>query len=369
VKWGFIKKFYRLAAICAVTIIDLRGRKAMTITAFLEETFSHFSGGFSAWHEEAKNDQSERNAVIQATEYVVDQTYPQLRAIPGYRRHIKGPVTDAFSYIDELVERIPASFLCARLTFSSDPRVKSFFVNPHQLQEVFSQNKDVRTVFDENPFAEECCALMCMRMEEHQKFGVALLGDRIHREVLQTTVSFTQHQLYTPGVSEADARRALKCCIVNGILTHIRKKLIEAKTSHLEHRKQLSMLRIQLRKAEEQDAIEEERSVLRMQIEDLENTLIHAAQRPPTLQDHLAYVSDVLLYADQFVSASSQNLHLTLMGIKVDQKSNEPAYDFDITEIRIGNKEPRVAALVRFPRCELLPKAKFLEWVDSLFAV
>ena len=106
-----------------------------------------------------------------------------------------------------------------------------------------------------------------------------------------------------------------------------------------------------------------------MQIEELENTLIHAAQRPPTLQDHFALVADMLLYADQFISAGSRHLHLTHMGIKVDQKSNEPAYDFDITEIRIGNKEPRVAALVRFPRCELLPKTEFLLRADSLFAV
>jgi len=341
----------------------------MTIAAFLEETFSHFSGGFSAWHEGARNYQAARDALIQATEYIVDQTSPQLRAIPGYRRRLKDPVTDAFSYIDDLVERIPVSFLCARSTFSTDPRVKTFFVNPDHLQEVFSQNKDVRTLFDEHPLAEECCALMCMRMEEHQRFGVALIGDRIHREVLQKTVSFGQHQVYTPGISEADARRALKCCIFNGILTHIREKLVEARSSHLEHRRQLSMLRLQLRKGEEQDAVEEERSVLRMQIEDLENTLIHEAQRPPILQDQLAFVSDVLLYADQFISASSQRLHLTHMGIKVDNKSNEPTYKLDITEIRIGNKEPRVAALVRFPRCELLPKTEFLQQTDTLFAV
>ncbi|MGD8618381.1 MAG: hypothetical protein PVH54_04255 [Gammaproteobacteria bacterium] len=341
----------------------------MMITPFLQETFSRFSGGFSAWHEQARNYQSESDALIKATEYVVDQTSPQLRAIPGYRRRLKGPVTDAFSYIDDLVERIPEAFLCSRSTFSLDPRVKAFFVNPYHLQELFSQNKDIREIFEENPLADECCALMCMRMEEHQRFGVALIGDRTHREVLQTAVSFRNHQLYSPGVSEADARHALKCCIFNGILTHIREKLIEARTSHIAHRKQLSMLRIQLRKAEEQDAIGEKRGALRRQIEELESTLINAAQRPPTLQDHLAFVSDVLLYADQFISASSQHLHLTHMGIKVDQESNEPAYVLDITEIRIGNKEPRVAALVRFPRCELLPKTELVLRTESLFAV
>jgi hypothetical protein len=341
----------------------------MMITAFLQETFRRFSGNFSAWHKQARNYQSENGVIIQAVEHIVDQTSRQLRAIPGYRRRLKGPVTDAFLYIDELVERIPESFLCSRSNFSLDPRVRAFFVNPHHLQEVFSHNKDVRKIFDENPLAGECCALLCMRMEERQKFGVALIGDKTHREVLQTTVSFRHHQVYSPGVSEDEARLALKCCIINGILTHIRERLIEAKTSHIEHRKQLSMLRIQLRKAEQQDAIEKERSVLRMQIEELESTLINAAQRPPTIQDHLAFVSDELRYADQYISASFQHLHLTHMGIKVDQESNEPGCELDIVEIRIGNKEPRVAALVRFPRCELLPKTEFWLQTDSLFAV
>jgi cytochrome c5 len=148
--------------------------------------------------------QSERDDLLQATEYIVDQTSHLVRAIPGYRRRLKGPVTQAFSYIDELVERIPASFLCARLSISSDPRVKSFFVNSHYLQEVFSKNKNVRTIFDESPLADACCALMCMRMEEHQKFGVALIGDRIHRVVLQTTVSFTQHQMYATYMRHLD---------------------------------------------------------------------------------------------------------------------------------------------------------------------
>ena len=351
-------------------LLQLRvGEETLMITAFLQETFRRFSGNFSEWHKQAKIYQSESGVLIQAVEHIVDQTTSQLRAIPGYRRRLKGPVADAFLYIDDLVERIPRSFLCSRSTFSLDPRVRAFFVNPHHLQEVFSQNKDVRKMFDANALADECCALMCMHMKERQKFGVALIGDRTHREVLQTTISFRDHQVYSPGVSEADARRALKCCIFNGILTHIREKLIEAKTSHIEHRKRLSMLRIQLRKAEQQDAIEKEWSVLRMQIEELENTLINAAQRPPTLEDRLAFVSDVLRYADQFISASFQHLHLTHMGIKVDQESKEPAYEFDIAVIRIGNKEPRVAALVRFPRCELLPKPEFLLQTDSLFAV
>lgn len=335
--------------------------------SFLQEAFSRLGREVSATLGPAESYQSDNGFVAQAVERVVDETSPRLRALPGYRRTLEGPVIDAFHYIDDLVEHMPGSFLCSRSAFSADPRVKAFFVSPRHMQEVFSQSMDVRELFDANPQAEECCALVCMRMKERQNFGVALAGDRVHREVMQTSVSFTDHQVYTPGVSETHARRALKCCIFNGILKHAREKLIEAKTSDIERRERLSMLRSQLRKADRQAMLEKHQSDLQMQIEDLENAMKQAALHPSTLEDRLALVADMLGNASEFIDASFQHLRLSHMGIKVEQESSVPAHELDIAEIRIATKAPRVAALVRFPRCELLPKTEFLLHADSFF--
>ena len=339
----------------------------MMMSAFLQEAFRRFGGNSSTWNEQAGSYQSESSILNEAVERVVDETSRRIRAIPGYRRRLEGPVTETLRYIDDLVERMPGSFLCSRSTFSADPRVKSFFVNPHHLQEVFSQNKDIRELFEANPDAEECCALVCMHMEERQKFGTSLVGDRIHREVMQTTVSFMKHQLYSPGIDEAEARRALKCCIFNGVLTSIRQQFNEDKVRHMERKQRLSMLRSQLRKATREGADEKQQTNLQTRIEALEHTLMHADQRPPTIEDRLAFVSNVLSHPEQFISASFQHLHLTHMGIKVNQGSKEPAYELDIAKIRIAAREPRVAALVRFPRCELLPEMQISLETDALF--
>jgi hypothetical protein len=206
-----------------------------------------------------------------------------------------------------------------------------------------------------------------MQMEENRKFGMALSENMIQREVLQTTISFTDHQVYSPGTSEEEARLALKCCIFHGILDHIRDRLIEAKTRHIEHKQELSMLRNRLRRVEQQGAIEKERLDLQTQIESLEDSLINAAQRPPTLDDLLSFASDALRNTKQFVSASYQRVRLTHMCVVVDQDSKEPAYDIDLVNIKIANNVPRVAALVRFRRNELLPEKNFLQETNSLF--
>ena len=339
----------------------------MMMNSLLREAFSRLGREVAAPFGQTGSSHAGNDILAQAVERVVDETSSHLRAVASYRRRLQGPVTDAFRYIDEMVEHMPESFLCSRSAFSADPRVRAFFVSPRHMQEVFSQSKDVRELFDASPQSEECCALVCMQMEQRRKFGVALSGDRVHRDVLQTSVSFTDHQVYTPGANETDARRALKCCIFTGILKYIRDKLIEAKTSDFERRKQLSMLRSQLREADHSPMPEKQETELHRQIEDLENAMKLAALHPSTLEDRFALVTDMLHNASQFVSASFQHLHLSQMGIKVEQEASVPSHELDIAEIKIATREPRVAALVRFPRCELLPKTEFLQNADSLF--
>jgi hypothetical protein len=339
----------------------------MIMTAFLQDAFRQFSGNFAVWQEQASADQPDHDQLTEAVERVVDETSRRLRVLPGYRRRLEGPVAETFLYIDNLVERMPGSFMCSRAAFSVDPRVKTFFVNPGHLQEVFSQSREVRELFDANPQAEECCALVCMRMEERQKFGVALVGDSVHREVMQTTVSFQQHQLYSPGVSETDARRALKCCIFRSLLSHIRQQLVVARASDVERRKQLSELQRRLREAQRQETTDESLEDLRLQIKARERASLNPSQMPQTLEEQLEFVADVLGKPDQFVSGGFQRLRLSHLGVRVPRDSTEPACELDIAEIRIANREPRVAALVRFPRAELLPKPGFLLQTGALF--
>lgn len=336
------------------------------MTAFLQYAFRHFRGDFGAWHKQAVSHQ-DSGLLRRAVEHVVDETSSRLRVIPGYRRRLEGPVADTFLYIDTLVERMPGAFMCSRTAFGSDPRVKAFFVSPRHMQEVFSESKDVRTLFDSHPQAKECCALVCMHMEERRKFGVALVGDSVHREVMQTTVSFMQHQLYSPGISEADARRALKCCIFNSILNTIRQRFADARACEMERRKQLVSLRNQLREAIRQGASVGQQARLEKRMEALACSPGNGNPLPQTLEEQLAFILDVLRNPARCVSAGFQRLRLTHMGVRVGEESKEPAYELDIAKIHVASREPRVAALVRFPRSELLPRPALQLHAGSLF--
>jgi len=192
------------------------------LRTYLKDAFSSFHAGASAWHDEEVTD-GRCNAMLARTiEHVVDETDSRIRIVPNYARRLKKPVENVFRLIDELVESLPKPLDCRRSSYTRDGTVRALFASPVHMQKVFSESSDIRRFFDEHPDQEECWSLMCMQKNERRQAGMAMVGDRIVRDVLQTVVSFSDHQLMSPGRSEEDARCALKSCIFDSLLMHAR---------------------------------------------------------------------------------------------------------------------------------------------------
>ena len=335
----------------------------MVFTSFLQETFRRL-GSLSAPIKAAADLQVEDELLDRAVEHLVDETYGRLRLLPGYTERLRGPVREAFQYIDQLVESLPEAIHCRRSAYVDDPRVNAFFSSPQQMSEVFSRSEDVRSLFDSSPGAGECWALLCMRKKERHQFGMALVGEEVRKDVMQTEVSFTDHQVLSPGVTEADARRALKCCIFNHLLGYIRRRAKTAKESRLGLESQRSALKARARTASAEKA-----AALNRQISELENELAQEDLRLVSLEDHMAFIVDVFSNPMQHVSGGGQELHLSRQGIKLKADAGESGYRVSVSEIRVSCHEPRIATLVCFPRSELLPQLDYLAKADLFLSV
>jgi len=338
------------------------------VRSFLEEIFLRFSGAFKSWEDEEDVDHpSCSGTLMQAVEHVVDETFSRLRFLRGYSRHLRGPVATTFRYIDELIEDVPGSILCSRSAFTEDPRVSAFFVDPTQLQEVFGQSEQVHDLFDESPSCKECWALLCMRKREHQQLGMSLVGDRVQKEVMQTVVSFVDHQILSPAASEAEARRSLKCCIFNGLLAHIRKRESNEKIRiiELENRRSFLVARLHGGMPEEGGESHEE---LQSQIDDVREELAREIPRLASPEYHLDILTDVLGNPERCVSGSLGSMRLSRLGVKLNGGSAETGNEIPLFEIRIASQGVRVGVLVRFPRADLLPRQDFLHKADLFLA-
>ena len=338
------------------------------LASMLQEVFHRFSGAFSDLPPQGTVG-SCAASLDEVVEHVVAEVSSRLRAIPGYARALRDPVLTTFRYIDGIVEAIPAPLLCCRSSFTDDPRINAFFVSPQHIQEVFSQSKEVRDLFETNPLAEECWALMCMRQEERTQFGMALVGGEVRKDVMQTAVSFTDHQVVSPGIDEATARCALKCCMFNGLLAHIRRRANDARTRIAELENRIVVAKRRLRVLGQDFSRKSARRGLEAEIERLQGELSEDPLRLPTLNDHLRFAVECLSNPADILQAETRSLSLTRMAIKLEKGSEEPGYELTLPEIRIASHAPRISTLVHFPREELLPKQDFLREADIFLSL
>ena len=332
---------------------------------FLEETFRRFGGRFDQFSETADAGPSCAHSVKLAVEHVVEETSGRLRAVPGYARRLREPVASALQSIDAMVDQIPGVLACQRSTFAADPHVNAFFADHNSMREVFSTSKEVRALFDANAAAERCYALLCMHREERQQLGMALVGDQLRKDVMQTAVSFSDHQVVSPGLDETAARCALKCCIFNCVVGHIRARSAQLKSGASDLENRARALTGRLRRL---DAGTPEHTALQRKIQELDAELQQQGPRLSSLDDQLRFIADSLLQLDEMIACRHQTLYVDRLGIRQDSAAATNVHELRLAEIRVATKPPRVASLVSFPRDELLPERDFLREASLFLA-
>jgi hypothetical protein len=299
-------------------------------------------------------------SIALAVEHVVDHVSPRLRAAPGYAKVLREPVAAALRHIDAMAELVPGPLTCSRESFAADSQVNAFFVSPGHLREVFSQSREVRQVFDDEPDTDACWALLCMQMKGKSRPGLALVRNQVQRDVMQTTISFCEHQVVAPGRTERDARQALKCCIFNGFLGFTRHRLEEA----TQRRDAARILRRRLRQLRTEPGTDHRRVALELELAAAEREIARQDQPIADIAEKLRFVAGILANPSAMMSAIRKPLNLSRLGVQISDSSNEPGYRLVLSEIQIASHAPRVGALVKFPRHELLPAPDFIRQAD-----
>jgi hypothetical protein len=336
------------------------------LAAFLHATFRRFGAGpIDLSATDGPTPAACAGTLDQAVEHVVDETSARLRAVPGYARRLRAPVIAALRAVDRMADEIPGVLACRRSTYTSDARVNAFFVNYSSLQEVFSQSREVRDLFDDHSDANQCFALLCMHVNEQRQLGMAVDRGMLRKDVMQTTMSFTDHELVSPGIVEADARCALKCCIFTSLLRRIRLESAGAQVRAAELERRAQAWRKRLRRVPSGSP---EHAALQREVEDIERDLNAPALQLNTLEDHFRYVTDVLSDPHSVISVRRHSVYLDRLGIRHDDPSASGARELALAEVQIAGNRPRVASLVSFPRAELMPERDFVREASLFLA-
>ena len=324
----------------------------------------------------------ERAAYLrEAIETVVDGTDTRIRLVRGYQKKLAKCVGSSLEYVDALVEKIPAPVDINKQMFATDPRVHAFFVSVKHMQTSFSRSSELREFFEDpgHRGTTHSVALLCMQRSEKKGFGLDLVGNMVRRDVPQTTVSFSDHQVFSPSATEADAREGIKQCIFNGLVTNALERIasLSAEKQRLQSYKRdlsLQLRHLQTSRQELVPSYLSDREQAR-KIEDIKRKLAEIESNSKqnkvalvTPEDYLAQVKRTLKHPQRYISLRNVSIKLNRMGVKIREGSGQAGAKIDLAEIKIGNTPKRVVLLARFPRDELLPKEDFVQQADRYLA-
>jgi len=300
-----------------------------------------------------------------AIERVVNEVDPRLHAVPGYTRKLAPAVERTIAYFIECGQWLAAPVEFGARRWAGDPLVRTLFASAAELQRFFSDDPGVRAYFHDHPLADEVYIGLGVTCHERRAFGMAMRGEVIQREVLQTVISFSDYRLFGACDNEQQLRENIEQRGFGFLIGEALERIVEDQGSahgH-EHEKQLLDLRLrglmQKRSAldslynESNAGLDDEIAMLRTGLMREREALAPPSVKTTLLDDYIAGISAVFADPERYVKRETVRLRINRMNIKVESP-DEPADELTFSEVTIGGRPPRAVFLTRFPRSDLL---------------
>jgi hypothetical protein len=304
-----------------------------------------------------------------AIERVVDGTDTRVRAVSDYRKKLREPVERAIDHATALIDQLPPALPVTRRGFSTDPRLRAFFVSPEHLQQAVSFSQGIRNYLRQangsSSLPAHLYAVMGMERREKTVLGMALEGDIIHQAVPQVTVSFSNHGVAFPEIAEQDTRRELK----KRAFDHLIKTALQGLIATRVHRQRLEQQRLLLQQKAKTlkagnpglDSLLEpmpqnvqDFAALEERIQEIDMELARIRADSATIENHLERVASTLGEPEKHLRLEQVSLTLDHMNRKVPETTDRPANTVNFDEAVLGDGRKLAILFIRFPGSEIL---------------
>jgi hypothetical protein len=339
--------------------------------SFFDRVLSRLFGS-----DEAPGD-ADAQLVDELTDAIVDTVEPRVRAHKHYRRELAGCVRTTLAWLRTLGRMPLDAVVLTQANWGQDPRLNTFFGAAENVPDFLGRSHELRAFFDEpaNANVQEAFALMGMRKEEKTVLGPRFEDGMLKQEVAQTAVNFTGHRLVAPAATEAQARLETGRRIVLRLAEVTLSRVIAIDRKGLDFEQQKAYLSTRLRMLklarDGMQGLVDDPSTIDEQIRDVEKQLdasvkgfIETKSTLATLDGYIERIQEVFSHPEQHVVLTQDELRVTRLNIKANERTEEPWHAFTLAELRVGDRLQAVIALVRCPRSEMPPKQYLLDQAE-----
>ncbi|HNH23869.1 MAG TPA: hypothetical protein PK261_02680, partial [Accumulibacter sp.] len=301
-----------------------------------------------------------------ATEKALTLTNPRLQVLPGCHKRLASSVRTTIEFLGEMVRELPPVRELAAVNWATDPSWRAFFVTPNDIGITLGRSERLRTLFSKYPELDEAFLVLGMDVSEQQTLGIAVEGEMIRRDVLQTSVSFSDHRTHICSREESRLRRLFGAAAYEYLLAQALTEIAECRTERSELEGNRSLLQSRWRMLQQQgpglgsmfstaDEGRAEQKKLAEQLLANEQQLREIGTAENILEIELQTLCAVLDNPGRYLSIAQHRLHLNATNIVVDDPidSNAAGVDFSLAEFKGTSSRRRAFVLARVARGEV----------------
>ncbi|MBL3590089.1 MAG: hypothetical protein JMN24_09900 [gamma proteobacterium endosymbiont of Lamellibrachia anaximandri] len=268
-------------------------------------------------------ERADAERVARAIESIVEGTNPKLRGVSSYQKLLQNPVHNLLRRIDDLVSPLPQAITVNQRSFNKNDLINALFKNREQVQQLFNQNRAVHRFFNakDNPGRSDAFALLFVACKEKTILGTETRGEMLLRDVQQTAIIFSDHQLLAPEPTEEAVRTTLKWALLENVTKYVKE--------------QISLMKHVLSEEEKQTAA------------------LNPEQNPNNPEVYLKALIDQLQNPDTLIRMHTTPLRISRMGIKLPLDSTADANQITLFETAIGTGQPKAVVIVHFASTDM----------------
>ena len=307
---------------------------------------------------------------------------PTLKLVPEWRERLVPALAQSVAYVRDVVDRMPPAREASAATWSSDPYIHAFFAAPDEVGHVLSRSPELHAWFESHALARETYAVLGMALNERCAFGVEQYGEEVHTDVMQTTLSFDDHQVRVCGETESDLREQIVQRVVEQIALEGLEQIgaDESRRDVLEQERALLRTRLQLltrhgagtRRMLGEHATENAAEVARVEAQMAENEREIAALglKSEALEHELKVICNVLANPAQYTNVEMREVCLSPMNVVIAKGGprKDASIVFPLARVPASPLGMRAFSLVRFARADLQALPRVLD-EDSRFVI
>lgn len=304
--------------------------------------------------------------VQRATEKAITLTNPRLLVLPACHGRLLPSVRHTLAFLSEIVRALPAVRPLSAAGWSSDTALRAFFVAPSDIPGVLGRSENLRTLFAKYPELDEACLVLGMAVSEQRGLGISLQGEIVQRDVVQTSISFSDHRAHLCSRDESRLRRLVGSQAYEYLLAQALSEIGEERVERQELEANRALLRARLRLLRQQGPglgsmfgaaapDNSECATLEAELVENERQLAAIGSSESALEAELDCVIQVLANPQRYLRVEQRELRLNSMNVIVGADETGPAADVQFSVAELGGALPRQRAfvVVRVARSEL----------------